>query len=573
MKLFIAIVCLISLSILAGLPPTTLTGEQASTNVTTFNFKTPNNQSTQLVGTNSRIETGNTNLLSNPSFESPTLGQGWTKTTGAWAVDSVNVTDGKSAISGASSAGSFDISQVSTINAAKIAGLQMMASVNIYTDDSTLQVCAYVNSVDTNCVTVGAYSGTGVFKLIQIPFIAGGTNNGIHIKTTNASMLDTHIDNAFVGLSSPFQNVLPDTVYSAQVTTTSGTVSNQNKTWIASCTAANPSVCTFSTGIFNLTPNCWSTQNSGSGGSTTLGNVYNVSSTGFTVNTLNSSSGAAVASIPVYVACQKTGADYGSSKIFSNMSQDYDWTSYVPSVNGMTISGSNCYHKRKGSDLYLRCTFTVASTSAVEARVLFPNSLVSSSLLPTISQIGTYANAQGAASYQTLLIEPSVGYVTFGVSQSTTSPIVKQNGTNFALATLTLISGPIPIQGWQDYGVIVGSFQNIPQVPNQSNVDMFSTSYNGSTLGSYCTSTPCTLFNSIGNTISSVSRNSTGNYNINFTKTYKAINCNITSNYPYPQQTLALSCSSCATLNFGTAIYNAGTGGDSYGVIFCQGTY
>ena len=53
------------------------------------------------------------------------------------------------------------------------------------------------------------------------------------------------------------QNLQLDMVYSAQGVTTSGTVTLENKDFInGNCTAANPAVCTFNTGIFTVAPNC-----------------------------------------------------------------------------------------------------------------------------------------------------------------------------------------------------------------------------------------------------------------------------------------------------------------------------
>jgi len=190
---------------MAGMPPSTILNEQQTVGTGSTVTVLPNNQGTSLGGIKTRVETGNTNLLINPSFEHPTLGFGWTKTLGVWANDSTNVIDGKKAIQGAYSSG-FDVSQISTVNAAKLAGVNMIALIYLYTDDASLQVCAVVNSVDTNC-TIPGTSGTSVFKPVQIAFVGGATNNGIRIKTTNGVMADTHLDYAFVGLSNGFSTL------------------------------------------------------------------------------------------------------------------------------------------------------------------------------------------------------------------------------------------------------------------------------------------------------------------------------------------------------------------------------
>lgn len=69
----------------AGLPPTTLSGLNG-TKKTTFNFKTPLNQSTQVSGVDSLIETGNQNILKNPGFEGGTTD--WTASGGSFSAPS-----------------------------------------------------------------------------------------------------------------------------------------------------------------------------------------------------------------------------------------------------------------------------------------------------------------------------------------------------------------------------------------------------------------------------------------------------------------------------------------------------
>lgn len=203
-RLLITLLSLWSVMTMAAMPPSTILNEQSTVGTGSTVTVLPNNQGTSLGGIKTRVETGNTNLLVNPSFEHPTLGFGWTKTSGVWVADTTYSLDGKKALQGSYSGG-FDISQSSTTNAARLNGQQMVASVYMWSDDPTMQVCAIVNSVDTNCVTTS--STYGVYKQILIPFIGGGTSNGIKFKTTNTSMGEVHIDNAFVGLSNPLQNV------------------------------------------------------------------------------------------------------------------------------------------------------------------------------------------------------------------------------------------------------------------------------------------------------------------------------------------------------------------------------
>jgi hypothetical protein len=106
--------------------------------------------------------------------------------------------------------------------------------------------------------------------------------------------------NVYIQSSSP---LLTTTIFSATVSNT-GVVSGENLDWInGDCTNANPSVCTYNSGIFTTTPNCW----------IGAGNVRIVS---------YSAEGSGSISIDQYddtgtptksrftINCQRTGADY-----------------------------------------------------------------------------------------------------------------------------------------------------------------------------------------------------------------------------------------------------------------------
>lgn len=70
-NLFLAL--LISTQAYAGLPPTSTQGQSDASPKTKFQFQTPFNQSTDLGGIKTLIETGNGNILTDPGFEASTL--------------------------------------------------------------------------------------------------------------------------------------------------------------------------------------------------------------------------------------------------------------------------------------------------------------------------------------------------------------------------------------------------------------------------------------------------------------------------------------------------------------------
>lgn len=155
----------------------------------------------------------------------------------------------------------------------------------------------------------------------------------------------------------------------------------------------------------------------------------------------------------------------GLNRNIGTDSANYQWTSYTPTFTSMGSQSSiNCEHAREGQDLLLRCTYTIGgSPAASEARVSLPGSLLSMSTLPSLSVIGVMTGTAADASSTYVLVEPSVGYVTFGVQASTASGLTKRNGNALVVAGNTYsFFARIPIQGW-----IVGNVIRM----DQSNYD------------------------------------------------------------------------------------------------------
>jgi hypothetical protein len=59
------------------------------------------------------------------------------------------------------------------------------------------------------------------------------------------------------------------------------------------------------------------------------------------------------------------------------------------------------------------------TATAVEARVSLPSNFVSSgsSVIPSIQIAGITTYSNGVTAYPSVLIEPSVGYITFGIKE------------------------------------------------------------------------------------------------------------------------------------------------------------
>jgi len=128
---------------------------------------------------------------------------------------------------------------------------------------------------------------------------------------------------------------------------------------------------------------------------------------------------------------------------------------YTPTFTGFgTVSGVNVKSWRVGSNLHIQGTATAGTPTATEARISLGfggvnGNVTSASGLPTVQAVGNwFINSNGAAT-DAVLIESSVGYITFGHGYVSGSPLSKANG-NIVVGTGSVISfyGIVPIAGW-----------------------------------------------------------------------------------------------------------------------------
>lgn len=233
-----------------GDAPPLLQGQaQTSKQVGAF-IQVPNSQVTKINSATGLLETGNKNILVNPSFEHSAFLTGWTDghvgITPSPVVETTVVIDGKKSLS-LTVTKDVRIFQDSSLYAAQFAdGVQGLASVRLKSNITNLYVCARKANVTqatsngteiTNCAKVDTSNTWGLYK---VPFILGGTNNGIAIVSLNpatAASFDTsglvYIDDAFVGpqdLKQDVNNVGPWTAYTPTFTGV-GTVSNSSGKW------------------------------------------------------------------------------------------------------------------------------------------------------------------------------------------------------------------------------------------------------------------------------------------------------------------------------------------------------
>ena len=127
-----------------------------------------------------------------------------------------------------------------------------------------------------------------------------------------------------------------------------------------------------------------------------------------------------------------------------------DWESYTPTYTGFgTVTSSEMEWRRNGDQLEVRGNFTTGTTTAVEARLSFPNGYIAKAF----SSIRIAGNAIRVGSSATffgdyVLSEPSVSYFTFGVQAASSNGLTKALGTSFSSSTKETIFASTTIAEW-----------------------------------------------------------------------------------------------------------------------------
>ena len=225
MKILSLVLSLLLCFNLMAAPPLGVSGQGDSSNQYPPVIKTPGNQVTKIVG-GVLLETGNGNLLTNPSFEGSVFTQGWTVTTtgsvGLSTNSGANTTLelGKKHLTftcdGTGGAGVCRIYQdVNTSN-----NLQAMAYAYISSDTpSAVKFMTRVNGAkDLEFTTTSASR-----SLYKIPFILGTTSSGVEIEiTVGAGQIVTGtIDAAYLGAQDVKQDAVRVESQSIVLTSTS----------------------------------------------------------------------------------------------------------------------------------------------------------------------------------------------------------------------------------------------------------------------------------------------------------------------------------------------------------------
>ena len=484
------LVLIFSVASFAANEPMFIKNQQGGAKEKIRDFQAPNNLATKLGTEQFLVETGNTNILSNPSFEHSTFSTSWTNSAGTFTQEASVVIAGKASAKLVLSAQTMSLTQSSTLYAAQFAdGVQGIVTVRIKSNVA-LKVCSIqAGTVSTsNCVDVPNDNKWGLYK---IPFILGATSNGISIASNGTLVTGTvYVDDAFVGAVDLSATQSFDTTCDTRACTTqltarlsSNTVSTiDNSGWISCSASGDYASCNFAVGTFTVAPSCQVSTLLNSN-NTLAPKVLTISSSAITVMASN----AANASFNVgnyFISCNKQGADYTSAitamknyekmtvSSFSSTNADTDWASCghtAASFTGFgTVTAIETQCKRQGSDLLMKGKFTSGTVTAVESRVSLPlwngTQLVSAgtSKIPSFQILGLSVRSNvGAANNIFAAIQPSSSYFVFTslASPAGTTSIL---GSSFGSSeTQTMGVLRIPINGWTQSNIIIGQFNGL----------------------------------------------------------------------------------------------------------------
>lgn len=496
-------------------------------------LQAPNQLVTNLGGINALMETGNKNILANPSFEAPLVSfaaPSWSSL-GFLTNNITPPVSGQKAIQVTMTASALSLHQDSGVNNAAYGdGLQCLASVYVRTTLSGIFVSPRLNNVTSTSNMVSVVPN-GKWALYKVPFICSTGTNGIAIHSNSVAVTGTvDVDDAFVGAvdlqaSVDASKIAGESYFNETASCTWSRTNTALGPFTATAACPGPSITYSSMGqwqttdsdlprqtINNLPAGTYevfaimpvvtnsgasatsrvqitdgTTQCQGSastwGATSTLGGVASCT---FTYNSSGNRTFEIYASNTTgQIQLNNTASSvkfivkyFGNSSVYSSTNADTDWASCGLTGAAFTGFGSSVptpslQCKRQGSDLLIKGTFTTGTTpTAVEARMALPTwngvQLVSagSSVIPSLQSAGkgNGASASGTTYFGglSILIEPSVSYLTFGAETSSVNGTTKLQGAQIASSSaLATINARIPIEGWQGSNIIVGSFNGL----------------------------------------------------------------------------------------------------------------
>lgn len=490
--------------------PYGIKGQQQTQTLYSNVHQFPNNQVTNLGGINALVESGNSNILSNPSFEHSTFSTDWSFSgTASIFEDLTRVLDGKKSSGILAVSQSFALVQDSTLYASQFAGqVQGLAMVRIKANAGAtgIKVCSRQAGITstTNCVDVLANDQWGLYK---VPFVLGATSNGISIASTGNTTSVVYIDDAFVGavdLKQDINNIGPwvnytPTIFEGLVNRTSEFSANiarwrqvgesMEVEWRG---VRNASLLGTGGNFFVSIPTGYTINSSSSiddtygiyftsvdanfqgsiqkGTSTQLWVIQNFNQTPRAYSTVNFPAGSAHSIKSSFPVTQFSGA----TSVYTSNNSDTDWAACNFSTlawQGLGTVTNNLQCKRNGSDLLMKGYFTTGTVTASTMQFLLPTwngvqlSTKSGISSPTVGgRLVRNTAITAAVKDYTVYFSPSQNFMFVSYPEYTqaVSPLSAQQGnTSLSSSEIESVDLRIPIEGWNNSNIIIGSFNGL----------------------------------------------------------------------------------------------------------------
>jgi hypothetical protein len=563
---------------------------QNASSVVATEIQFPNDTLTQTASGKYLAVTGNNNILANPGFEHSSVQTSWSLTNGSSAVETSAVIQGQQSIKLTLTAQTLEFFQTSTRYAAQFAdGVQGAASIRVKTTVSGVFACPVQNSAIQYSLCA-AHSGDGKWALLKVPFVLGGTNNGIAIisgtmssgTVTPGSITGTvYVDDAYVGTDAGIADVSIITPWVAFTPTFTGfgTVSinyckqRQN--------GSNREIdCKFTAGSTTAVEGRISLPS----GDVVVSDIPTIKSVG--VYFRNNAGGATTShggamlaepSLSYLTFSPDTIFGSASSNVFSKAIVSTD---IAANTDVLAIQASVPIANLAGSTQVFASQCGAACETSLTANVTGATGAISAQKIPGALSSSRSATGVYTISYTGLTVVPAI---TFDTSSPCTQSYISTAATSSAVGITTRNNSGVNAdcdftvtvdkQG-ADYissRTITGSFKEVPKTPGANSVEFFSFSYGTTNATTVCSASPCSYFDAIGGGATSLTRASAGNYTAVFSKTFSKVKCSgaVGSSTNYLSVYGTSSCSNCSSLNILTGSSTSAT--DSYGTITCIG--
>jgi hypothetical protein len=553
--LFLSLFFVADLAFGQGDAPPFVQGQAQATKSVATVIQVPNNLATKTSASKTLIETGNKNILQNPSFEAtPNPNHpGWVQT-GIVSpnVETTVVIDGKQSVKLTSPNQTLDFHADSTLYASQFAdGVQGLAMIRAKTTttDTPIYVCprtagAYPTTKTSGCVQI---QPTGKWGLYKVPFLLGGTSNGIGITSNSvATTGDVYIDDAFVGAVDLKQDVTTAKFFASKKFVTGASGCDFTTTSTSYVTPAAVAGCNTPTNAGNTTDTTkdphirLNSYPTGRYYIVARGSLYNSSantqlllrmtdgtkfssqlsvfsstapiSEGVLIGEWENTTPQASATISVQIAVIGTT----TAGIYTGgIASDYEISVYYfPTVAASTYSsqcGANCV------DTFSATTSSGAVLAGSEnVDWLNGNPTISTNSFTYTFNTGIFTAAPNCTCTSGPFGAGTSDFTCSISSVSSTQLVVQTSQQGAGAATAHTLNCQKQSADFVATRTIQGSFKEIPTTQGSSGADLQSVYFGtGATCGTQCSTGTCTICNQVGNKITSVTWVSTGTYRLN----------------------------------------------------------